>query len=74
MIPIMNPLAPNKAGIPTMAKNASAVPWPTPAVDVDVIHPLLTSTSMMSPPNEYSSPAIRPRRAKRTAWNFAKEI
>ena len=60
-------------GMAMSAKNASAVPQPTPGVDAEVIHPLLTSMSIVAPPNEYRIPATKPTSAIKPASSFAEE-
>ena len=60
-------------GIPTIAKNASAVPLLTPGVMSLTTTPLLTSTSKIAPTTAYNIPATRPTNAIRPACSFARE-
>ena len=74
-IPAKNPEIAKITGIATSAPKASTVPKLNPGVDIDSdeSNPMVTNTSIMSPPKEYSIPHIKPTSAIRTAWNIAKE-
>ncbi|MCF6295600.1 MAG: hypothetical protein L3J25_07910 [Flavobacteriaceae bacterium] len=57
---MINPIATNIMVIPNRAPDASTVPKLKPNVE-KVIHPILTSVSIINQPNEYRIPAIKPK-------------